>query len=92
MQRHGRALLALCILLCCASCQGRASPGTMGEGEGRAVRFGADVAPRVPPGGGRGFAVVLVHKLPEEGLPLPVSGGARAERLLRSVPSPGVGH
>ncbi|RCV27201.1 hypothetical protein SEVIR_5G308400v4 [Setaria viridis] len=90
MQRHGRVLLALCLLLCCASCQGRASPGTMGEGG--AVRFGAGAARRVSPAGGRGLAVVLMHKLPEEGLPLPVSGGARAERLLRSVPSPGVGH
>ncbi|KAF8678562.1 hypothetical protein HU200_046178 [Digitaria exilis] len=81
MQGHnGRALLALCLLLCLASCQGRTSPGVEGEG----------AAQRVSPAGGRVVVVALVHKLPEVGLP--VSGGARAERLLRSVPSPGVGH
>ncbi|CAL4974235.1 unnamed protein product [Urochloa decumbens] len=92
MQRHGAALLALCLLLCCASCQGRTPPPGM-VAEGRAARFEAGAAQRVsPPPGLRGLAVVLVHKLPEEGLPVPVSGGAKAERLLRSVPSPGVGH
>ncbi|CAO2178393.1 unnamed protein product [Urochloa humidicola] len=92
-QRHGGALLALCLLLCCASCQGRTPPGMVGEG--RAVRFEAGVAQpqrgSVSPASGRGLAVARVHKLPE-GLPVLVSGGARAERLLRSVPSPGVGH
>ena len=85
---HGRALLALCLLLCLASCQGRTSPGMTSEG--RAVRVEAGAAQRVSPGGGCVFVVALVHKLPEAGLA--VSAGARAERLLRSVPSPGVGH
>jgi len=58
--------------------------------EGRAVRVEAGAAQRVSPGGGCVFVVALAHKLPEAGLA--VSAGARAERLLRSVPSPGVGH
>ncbi|PVH38079.1 hypothetical protein PAHAL_5G171600 [Panicum hallii] len=42
MQRHGRTLLALCLLPCFASCQGRASPEMLGGG--MAVRFEAGAA------------------------------------------------
>lgn len=77
MQRHGRALLALCLLLCHASSQGPA--------EGGVVRFESGAARRLSPAVGRGL---VAHELPEG---VPVSG-TRAERLLRSVPSPGVGH
>uniref|UniRef100_A0A0E0JNK5 Uncharacterized protein n=1 Tax=Oryza punctata TaxID=4537 RepID=A0A0E0JNK5_ORYPU len=80
-------LLALCcgLLLCCGSlCQGRMSPG-MGWGGGRVVCLEASVG-----------VVVRVYKASDDGgdaraMPMPPPA-ARTERLMRSVPSPGIGH
>ncbi|KAL5228065.1 hypothetical protein ABZP36_016330 [Zizania latifolia] len=84
--RLGRLLLALCcLLLCCGSlCQARVSPGME---EGRVVYFEVGVAAvrRVSPAGDGGDASTTP-------LPPPSGSGVRTERLLRSVPSPGIGH
>uniref|UniRef100_A0A0E0FSN9 Secreted protein n=1 Tax=Oryza nivara TaxID=4536 RepID=A0A0E0FSN9_ORYNI len=80
-------LLALCcglLLCCCSLCQGRMSPG-MGWGGGRVVCLEASIG-----------VVVRVYKASDGGdaratRPMPPPA-ARTERLMRSVPSPGVGH
>ncbi|KAG8055553.1 hypothetical protein GUJ93_ZPchr0001g32860 [Zizania palustris] len=85
--RLGRPLLALCCLLL-GLCQARVSPGME---EGRVVYFEVGVAAAVrrvsSPAAGDGGDASTLPLPPPSG-----SGGMRMERLLRSVPSPGVGH
>uniref|UniRef100_A0A0E0C7E9 DUF3778 domain-containing protein n=1 Tax=Oryza meridionalis TaxID=40149 RepID=A0A0E0C7E9_9ORYZ len=85
-QRAVQLLALYCgLLLCCGSlCQGRMSPG-MGWGGGRVVCLEASVG-----------VVVRAYQASDGGdarttMPMPPPA-ARTERLMRSVPSPGVGH
>ncbi|KAL5220368.1 hypothetical protein ABZP36_025081 [Zizania latifolia] len=84
--RARRALLALyCLLLCWVSlCQARVSPG-MEEGRAMYFEVGVVAVRRVSPAGDGGDASKML-------LPPPSGSGTWTERLLRSVPSPGVGH
>ncbi|PUZ54930.1 hypothetical protein GQ55_5G171600 [Panicum hallii var. hallii] len=101
MQRHGRTLLALCLLPCFASCQGRASPEMLGGG--MAVRFEADRGPAAArsawPGCGEPRAtlrfllrvelirgLVAEAELRDSGVE---DGGGGGSRAGRSEPRPG---
>uniref|UniRef100_A0A0D9V596 Uncharacterized protein n=1 Tax=Leersia perrieri TaxID=77586 RepID=A0A0D9V596_9ORYZ len=88
--RSRRVLLALCcslllLLCCCSLCHARVSPGV----RSRVVRVeaGADM---VVYQAGKGEEARTVALPPPAGY-CSVSG-KRMERLMRSVPSPGVGH
>ncbi|CAN6327513.1 unnamed protein product [Urochloa humidicola] len=81
------ACLVLCLLLSrCPPCESRKLLAADEEGGKAATHFEGDLVLRVPPapstGTGGGSMVV----------PRGFSASGRAARLMRSVPSPGVGH
>ncbi|CAN6332309.1 unnamed protein product [Urochloa humidicola] len=82
------ACLALCLLLLssCPPCEARKLLAADEEEGGKAMRFEGDLVLRVPPApstGTGGSSVVVARGF---------SASGRAARLMRSVPSPGVGH
>ncbi|CAN6341287.1 unnamed protein product [Urochloa humidicola] len=84
------ACLALCLLLLssCPPCEGRKLLAADEEGGKAATHFEGDLVLRVPRAPSTGSVVV------EESAAVPrgFSSSGRAARLMRSVPSPGVGH
>ncbi|KAF8727355.1 hypothetical protein HU200_018957 [Digitaria exilis] len=84
------ACLALCLLLSRLSpCEGRRLLVVSEEnGEGKVMQFEGDLVLRVPPSpstGNSGGSMAVVPR----GF---TTASGRAARLMRSVPSPGVGH
>ncbi|CAD6271479.1 unnamed protein product [Miscanthus lutarioriparius] len=88
--RAAWACLALCLLLLlsrCSPCEGRKLLAEAEEEGGKVMYFEGGLVLRVPPppsvvGGGEEPAAV----------PRGFAATGRAARLMRSVPSPGVGH
>ncbi|CAL4902120.1 unnamed protein product [Urochloa decumbens] len=80
------ACLALCLLLSsCLPCEGRKLLAADEEGGKQATHLEGDLVLRVPPAPstGTGGGSVVARGF---------SASGRAARLMRSVPSPGVGH
>ncbi|RCV16824.1 hypothetical protein SEVIR_3G173400v4 [Setaria viridis] len=89
------ACLALCLLLSrCSPCEGRKLLPADEEGGKKVMHVEGDLVLRVPPAspitGNSGGSVVVEE--PPAVAPRGFSAGGRAARLMRSVPSPGVGH
>jgi hypothetical protein len=86
------ACLALCLLLLlsrCSPCQGRKLLLAEAQEEGgKVMRFEGGLVLRVPP------PPSVVREEPAAVVPVPrwFAATGRAARLMRSVPSPGVGH
>ncbi|CAN6337005.1 unnamed protein product [Urochloa humidicola] len=84
------ACLALCLLLSsCPPCEGRKLLAADEEGR-EATHFEGDLVLRVPPAPITGSVVVVEEAAVVVARGFSASG--RAARLMRSVPSPGVGH
>ncbi|KAG2617963.1 hypothetical protein PVAP13_3NG258097 [Panicum virgatum] len=82
------ACLALCLLLSRLSpCEGRKLLAA-GEEGGKAMYLEGDLVLRTPPSPSTGRVALEAPAAVRSGF----SAGGRAARLMRSVPSPGVGH
>ncbi|CAL4894556.1 unnamed protein product [Urochloa decumbens] len=88
------ACLAVCLLLSsCPPCEGRKLLAADEEGGKQATHLEGDLVLRVPPApstGSTGGGSVVAEEAAAVARGFSASG--RAARLMRSVPSPGVGH
>uniref|UniRef100_A0ACD5U0G7 Uncharacterized protein n=1 Tax=Avena sativa TaxID=4498 RepID=A0ACD5U0G7_AVESA len=78
------AVLLLILMLSSSPCQGRKLPAADHDEQGKVIHFEGGLVLRVSSSSGSEEAATAAAAAPR--------GFSRAERSMRSVPSPGVGH